>query len=104
MMIHVKRILLQWYVIKLLYNGASPRSGWKKIYLDIQNGFRLRNAQWLQGLPPFHLRQVLGFPSSDRCGLGVTSMSTAPVRKRGMRGEIKVLQTNFSFTWGNVAD
>lgn len=30
MMIHVKRILLQWYVIKLLYNGASPRSGWKK--------------------------------------------------------------------------
>lgn len=44
------------------------------------------------------------FPSSDRCGLGVTSMSTAPVRKRGMRGEIKVLQTNFSFTWGNVAD
>ena len=62
MMIHVKRILLQWYVIKLLYNGASPRSGWKKIYLDIQNGFRLRNAQWLQGLPPFHLRQVLGFP------------------------------------------
>jgi len=31
-------------------------------HMDIQNGFRLRNAQWLQGLPPFHLRQVLGFP------------------------------------------
>lgn len=27
--IHVKSILLQWYVIKLLYNGASPPFWWE---------------------------------------------------------------------------